>query len=343
MEATASGRVVESGLTSRIYKHLDRLSSLRLTLVAILALFSGVCWAYLREDTLGPWPVVVPLALLALNLLAAIVTRPVFRRQVPLLSFHLGLLALVLLIGIGRMTYLDGWVEILQGSAFEGRLHHQEQGPWHFGDLESVRFVNEGFVIDYKPGLSRGKTFNRVRWTDESGAEQTAVIGDHYPLVLNGYRFLTTFNKGFAPVFEWQPSDGGPRQVGAVHLPSYPLNSFSQTQSWTPPDSGAEVWMQLDLPEEVIDPEKASLWKLPETYSLVVRVGETRHVLEPGDAVTLADGRLKLLELRSWMGYSVTHDWTLPWLFGASTFAVISLGWHLWRRVRRQDWREAEA
>ena len=91
MDVAASRGVMDSDSTSRIYKLLERLSSLRLTLAVILVLFAGVCWAYLREDTLGPWPVVAPLGLLALNLLAAIVTRPVFRNQLPLLSFHLGL------------------------------------------------------------------------------------------------------------------------------------------------------------------------------------------------------------------------------------------------------------
>jgi hypothetical protein len=55
----------------------------------------------------------------------------------------------------------------------------------------------------------------------------------------------------------------------------------------------------------------------------------------------LPDGRLQLVELRSWMGYTVSHDWTLPWLIGATTFTVISLGWHLWRKVVQRDWQDA--
>ena len=64
--------------------------------------------------------------------------------------------------------------------------------------------------------------------------KKAGIIGDQTPLVLEGYRFYTTSNKGFAPVFVWQPA-GGAAERGSVHLPPYPVLQFAQQVEWTPP------------------------------------------------------------------------------------------------------------
>jgi len=87
------------------------LASLKLTLVILVVLGIGVVVAYLSE-TRTIWALVLPLTLCALNLMAAIATNGVFRRQMPLLVFHLCLLALIVLIAVGRMTYLKGQLEL---------------------------------------------------------------------------------------------------------------------------------------------------------------------------------------------------------------------------------------
>ncbi|WP_332672798.1 cytochrome c biogenesis protein ResB [Aromatoleum sp.] len=315
---------------------LRRLASLRLTLGLLALLAVGILIAQRFEEA-RTWPIVVPLALLAANLLAAVATNGVFRRQTALLVFHLSLVALVLLVAAGRLTYLKGHVGITNGAGFDGELAIDERGPWHVGNLDAVRFTNDGFSVGYAPGWQRGATRNTVLWRDGDGRWQQSVIGDQEPLVLAGYRFYTTFNKGFAPTFGWQ-RDGATTVHGSVQLPSYPLNEFSQAAEWTPPGSRVAVWVMLDIDEVVIDPHAHSAFRLPQAYKLVVRVGDERHEMRPGDALRLPDGTLTFDGLRGWMGYRVFYDWTLPWLLAAGAVAVVSLGTHFWQKFAASPW-----
>lgn len=315
---------------------LRLLASLRLTLALIAFLGCGVAFAYLREEA-RTWPLVVPLVLLALNLLAAVLTNVAFRRQTALLVFHLALVVLLLLIAAGRLTYLNGYVGVTEGVPFDGTLSESDAGPMHRGDLSRVQFVNNGFRIDYAPGLQRGATRNEVTWLGPDGRWQEALIGDQEPLVSSGYRFYTTFNKGFAPTFRWRNADGLDLR-GSVQLPPYPLNEYSQAAEWTPPGSALSIWVMLDIDEVLLDPSEHTSFRLPERYKLVVRIGRDRHEMRPGDLLRTADGELEFEGLRSWMGYRVFYDWTLPWLLSACAVAVMSLAAHFWKKFTVKPW-----
>lgn len=319
---------------------VQRLASLKLTLAVLVLLGAGILYSY-SHDAWRTEALVAPLALLSVNLLAAVATHPQFRRNSPLLMFHLALLAIVLLIAAGRMTYLKGRVELAEGEVFAGALLEVEQGPWHRSGLERFAFVNRGFAIDYAPGLRRGRTANRVDWQDAAGRRGSSVIGDHTPLVLEGYRFYTSPNKGFAPTFLWQGRGRAPL-LGTVNLPSYPINEYNQAQEWQPPGSSTKVWVMLQFDETILDPAKPSEFRLPRDHRLVVRLGETRHELRPGDSLDLPDGRLIYQGLRSWMGYQVFYDWTTPWLLAACFLAAASLGWHYRRKFAARPWRAGE-
>jgi cytochrome c biogenesis protein len=336
LRAAAAPGAAHVSVRERVFVAVRALASLRLTLLILASLAVGVLVSY-HQDQARTWPLVVPLGMLAANLAAAVATNAVFRRQVPLLVFHLALIALVTLVAAGRLSYLKGQLELTEGEEFEGRLTQHEAGPLHGWDILGLRFVNEGFTIAYAPGVRRGPTANQVAWQDGRGAVQRAVIGDHDPLVLAGYRFYTSHNKGFAPTFEWRPK-GGQASVGAVHLPSFPLHEYRQAQEWTPPGSRVPVWVMLQFDEEVLDPERAWEFRLPSRHTLVVRVGESRHELKPGESLELPDGRLGYLGLRAWMGYTVFYDWTLPWLLATVIVAVASLGWHFWSKFARKPW-----
>ena len=67
------------------HRGLLLLASLKLTLVILATLGVGVVIAYLSE-TRTVWALVVPLTLCAINLMAAIATNGLFRRQLPLLN-----------------------------------------------------------------------------------------------------------------------------------------------------------------------------------------------------------------------------------------------------------------
>lgn len=313
------------------------LASLKLTLVSLVVLGAAIVYAYLG-DARGGLAIVPPLLLLSINLMAAVATHPAFRRWSALLVFHLGLIAIVLLVAAGRMTYLRGRVELAQGEEFAGVLTDTDAGPWHLSGLSKVHFINEGFRIAYAPGLQRDRTRNTVRYLDDEGHEQAMDIGDHTPLVLSGYRFYTSPNKGFAPAFLWYPAGSRIPVLGTVNLPSYPLNELTQAREWQLPGTALKVWTMLQFDGVLIDPNSVSEFKLPEKHKIVMRIGDLRRELQPGDVVDLPQGRLRYDGLRTWMGYTVFYDWTIHWLLAAAALTAGSLGWHFWRKFAARPW-----
>jgi cytochrome c biogenesis protein ResB len=326
---------------SLVWRVLVPSGSLKVTLAILPALGIGVAVAYLG-GTHTVWWLAMPLLACAGNLLAAIVTNGAFRRQLPLLVFHVALLALILLLAAGRLTYLKGRAEVLEGGIFEGELADMEAGPWHRNHLDQVRFVNDGFSIDYAPGLRRGATRNTLRYAAEDGTQQRAVIGDNQPLVVHGYRFYTSFNKGFAPLFRWHPANAAQASLGAVHLPAYPLHEYAQAQEWTLPGTATQAWVLLQFDEKVIDPDKADRFKMPKDHTVVLRVAEQRWELRPGQSAQLPGGRIEYDSLRTWMGYNVYYDWTLSWLVAACLTAIAALGTHFWVKLSARPWNGQE-
>jgi cytochrome c biogenesis protein len=310
---------------------LRSLASTRLTLVLLAALAAAIV-AHTRLDGGAPHLLAAAFAAGAANLAAALAAQPRLRADLPLFAFHAALLALLLLLAVGRLTCLTGTVELAKGELFEGQLGTREAGLLHRDRLARLRFVNDGFTVQYAQGWRRGRTHNDVRVFGEDGGVTQFVIGDIDPLVVDGYRFYTTSNKGFAPVFRWVPRDGRPMERGTVHLPSYPLNEHRQAQSWRLPGSVREIWVMLDLERPAIDPIRADEFRIPERHRLVVVIEGVRRELTAGDSVTLGEGVLVYEGLTSWMGYRVFYDPTLPWLLAAALAAIASLALFFWRR-----------
>lgn len=310
--------------------------SLRLTLVCLVWLLLAVTYVYDRGgEGAATLPLVPPLVLLSINLLAAIVSNRAFRRQLPLLVFHIALLATIMLVALGRMSYLRATAEVVSGGEFTG-LDRIEAGPWHGGRKDDIRFENLGFEIQYKPGLKREQTRNRVRVFDESGLPRTEEIGDQTPLVVHGYRFYTSPNKGYAALFRWEPSRGE-AQTGSVIFPSYPLGKDDQTTLWRLGQD--QVSVKLVIPQKVIDESRADVFKLPSEHHVTLDFSWRVLVMTPGDTVQLPTGRMHYLGLTTWMGYNVFYDWTMPWLLTACTLAVLALGWHFWAKFAARPWR----
>lgn len=310
---------------------LRPLASLRLTLVGMFLLAIGAALSYNNPATTPAWVLVVPMALLALNLLAAIITNPRINRRGGLLIFHLALLGVVVLAAVGRLTHLEAHIELLQGGAFSSaELFDDSRGPWHSGHLDQVQFVQGSYTVDYAPGMVRGLTRSQVQVPDGHGGWEMKVIGDDRPLVMEGYRFYTSFNKGFAPILTWIPEHGVP-QTGAVHMPSYPLFEFKQDNSWTPP-GGPEIkfWLRLNTGMD----EKAA-WVLDGSKAhglLVVNAGEQRLELQPGESTKLPGGELRYERLSTWMGYKIFYDPTLKWLFIVAMTGVLGMAAHFWQK-----------
>lgn len=318
-----------------MHRLLLGLASLKLTLAGLLLLGAATVLVYKLDHSAAPW-LAAPLLLLACNLGAAIATNAAFRRQRPLLLFHLALLALVLLAAVGRLTYLKAIAEITEGAEFAG-LMQVEAGPLHSGRQDRLRFANQGFQISYLPGPMMDRNVNRVSWQDASGQWQEAEIENNRPLVLAGYRIYPTSNKGFALIFDWQPRGGQP-QLAAAHLPSYPANATGQALAWRPPGSRDDIWVMLDIEDTLIPADRHSRFRLPEQREIVLRQGSQRWQLQPGARLEVAGGRLQYLEMRTWMGYRIFYDWTIPWMLGACALAIASLGWHFWNKFSARPW-----
>jgi len=312
---------------------LRRLASTRLTLLWMLLLALGAALSYDNPEDTSIWVLIVPMLLLAVNLIAAIISNPRINRRGGLLVFHLGLLSIVVLAAIGRLTHMDGRVEIISGAAFSPELVTDvHSGPWHNGALADVSFVQGPFTVEYRPQIMRGLTHSQVALSDNEGGWREVVVGDDRPLLVEGYRFYTTFNKGFAPILSWTSQNGRVTETGAVHMPSYPLFDFKQSNSWTP-QGGDEIkfWLQL---EAGLTAEEA--WVLDgrhATGTLVVNVSGVRTELLPGQRVEMAGGTLRYEQLTTWMGYKLFYDPTLQWMFLAAFITIGGLSAHFWRKL----------
>ena len=306
---------------------LTRLGSVRLAFVGMIALALGATLSYDNPAGTSMWVLVAPLALLAVNLLAAIITNPRINRRPGLLVFHVGLLGIIVLAGIGRLTHMDAHLEITQGTAFDIQsIHDVTKGPWHFGDLDEVNFIQGPYTVQYSAGMVRGLTHSNLLVRNDDGRWQERVIGDDRPLVKENYRFYTTFNKGFAPILTWVPDDGRPI-TGTVHMPSYPLFSFKQENTWTPPN-GEEIKFWLRLNTGLREDAAWTLDGSQATGTLVVNSAGKRVELQPGDEVPVNGGTLRYEDLTTWMGYKIFYDPTLTPLFITAIITVIGLFVH---------------
>jgi len=306
------------------------LASLKLTLVGMILLVIGASLTYDNRLDVTMWVLVVPLALLALNLTAAIFTNQRINRQPGLLVFHIGLLSIIVLAAIGRLSFIDAHLEIAEGQGFTpDLLLETKQGPLHAGRLDKVRFVQGYYTVDYAEGMHRGLTNSQVLIPDERGQFTSKIVGDDRVLVLEGYRFYTTFNKGFSVVLTWLPDQGIP-VTGRINLPSYPLYDYKQDNSWTPQGaSPVKFWLQVNT-----GMREDAAWVLDARNSrgvLVVSHGDQRVELQVGESTRLEGGQLRYDRLSAWMGYKVYYDPTLRWLFFVSIIAVIGMGWHYWQ------------
>ncbi len=304
---------------------LGFLGSLKLALTG-MALLLLVIFIDLEISELSPAWLAACLGLMCLNLLAAVVVRPQFRRQPGLLVFHLCLATVAGLAALQALTQFEARVEQAEKRGFAAAdAEIVTRGPWHSGRLEDVHFMQGPVTVDYLPDLRRARTLSKV-YTGTVGATGVVEFGDTRSFRAAGYRFVTTPNKGYALMLTWTGTDG--RQAsGNIHMPTYPLQEWDQRQSWRTP-AGEEVQFRLDLPPA---PSREPWTLSSEDFAgrvRLVRAGGNQIDLAAGEPVALHGGYLELADVVLWIGYRIEYNRVLPWLFSAAALGVAALGWH---------------
>lgn len=325
-----------TGIRRIVGDTLRLLAAPHLAVLCFVLIAAGALW--IAEGGGSPTTaMVVPLSLLVVNLSAAVLTHPRFRTDLPLLVFHLALVAFVGLLLAARMTYVDGMVPVTRGAVFNGAMVQVEHGPWHGDGLQKLRFSNEGFVDEYPANGNAYLTYNKVRWWDADGRAHLAEIGDDRPLVIDGYRIYAN-RKGLAPRMLWK-RDSGEIEFASMQFGSLEPDGWYAGNAWALP-GGPEIWlgMQHEFERPLPGARRVDLGAADIDTPLVVRVGDARHELHTGQALTLPDGTLTYVRLDAWMGYRIVYDPTTDWLMGTAALAVFSLIWFYLQRLlfRRQ-------
>lgn len=312
-------------MSSRMMTYLRPIGGHRATL-ALIALTAGVIAGGLAGVlTIQTW-IWLPGVGLLVNLAAALVAYPALRGQPWLYAFHVLAGLMVIVAMADALTQFKGRVELTEGMSFAPELVEYEAGPLHGLALDRIAFVQGGFTIRYAPGMKRRETESTVLMVEGDGFRER-LVGDEHPLLLAGYRFYTTHNKGFAPVLTYRGPSG--QVTGAVHMPSYPLFSHRQANEWEVPGTGKVLDLWLSFPEPVYDEDHDWSFSHPENPELVVTEGTSRNVLRPGDSIAVNGGTLTFEGVRTWMGYTIRSNSLAPWLLALSLVAGVCLAIHL--------------
>jgi cytochrome c biogenesis protein len=315
------------------------LASPRLTLAGF-ALLALMVWATSADARVSSSWIALPSAVLAANLGATMVVHRALRRG-GLGLFHAALLVGMLVVALGRMLHFEGRVEVTQGGELAAEaIEPLSIGPWNNHAWRGVRFEQGPIRVHYAAGVRRAQTVSEVLVPTDGAAPAAQQVGDTTPLVIDGYRFYTTHNKGYAPLLSWQAPERD-TTAGAVHLPSYPLFDWKQEQHWRTPDGvDVKLWLRPDAP---LNEREAWVFEpAAQAATLVVELQGQRFELRPGDEARVAAGRLRYERLLGWMGYRIHHDPMLLPLFWLALLGIAGLAWHLWPRWVTPRWRRLE-
>lgn len=310
-----------------------KLASLKLTLFGIAATILVTLVAY-RSNQVGTACVALPLFLLTVNLLAALLTSDVFRRQPALLVFHVCLLAIIVLLGANVLMRFDGHVELFEGEGFTpGSVQIEDKGFWHRLEMDDISFEQGPIQVEYLPGLIRQRTSSEILKSTPQAKHRSILLGDRTSHEFNGYRFATSFNKGFALIITWIGDDGSNIR-GAINFPSYPEYEWKQLNSWTTP-VGEEIEIELHIADTIASGKRWTLQSAGKRFSGTVRSDANGLVtLQPGQAARVQNGSIRVEELRLWMGYRIDFQPFLPWVFASAMLALVALAIHFQFKFR---------
>jgi cytochrome c biogenesis protein len=312
---------------------LKTIASLKLTLAGLAALIVNSFAISQWPDAAMPW-LVLPLSVLALNLFAALLVRHSFRQQAALLLFHVGLLAVLLLVAAGVLVRFDGSVEVVEGTAYDAAVVTDRGRGWlHPDRLHRVQFSQGPLEVNFLAGLQRDTTHSRVAVTRPDGIEVLRDIGDRQGFASHGYRFMTTFNKGYSVLLLWRDAAGN-EALGTVNFPSFPEFEWKQRKEWTTP-AGERLAFELELVERVPEESPWTLRSRGADFEVgVSRSAGAQQTIGPGESIAVTGGEITIVDLRLWMGYRIDYNPLLPWLLTAAFLSLGALAVHMAQKFR---------
>lgn len=319
---------------------LKRLASLRLTMI-------GLVWLTANSFAISQWPdaaipwVVLPLAVLALNLFAALLVRHAFRQQAALLLFHVGLLGVLLLVAANVLMRFDGSVEVVEGTVFDATVVTDRGRGWlHPNRLDRINFSQGPLEVQYLSGLQRDATRSRIVMNQLDGTHIERDIGDREGFTAHGYRFMTTHNKGYSVLVLWRDA-GGNETVGAVNFPSFPKYDWKQVNDWTTP-AGERLNLELKLAKRVPEAGPWTLRSRGVDFEVGIAGGkQPEQTIGPGQSLALKGGEITIVDLRLWMGYRIDYNPLLPWLLTAAFLSLGALALHMAQKFSAPRVKEA--
>ncbi|QSX37710.1 cytochrome c biogenesis protein ResB [Shewanella sedimentimangrovi] len=312
------------------------MASLKLTLMSIALLLLAVVAANL----LG-WPyaeaIAAPVLLLTVNLIFAILYQPAFKRDSSLLLFHVALAMLLPVALYGSLAGFQGRFELPEGAGFAPeQLVITQQGPLHPYSLDELSLSLQAMEATYVPGKRAQRLRARV-WHDQ----ESWVVAEHLPLVWRGYRINVSKNIGFSALLQF--TDGaGQTLTHGVNFPWLAANELRQANEVAL--LGEPFWLKLEGVESMLEGSMEAVDFVPPAAAfLVLRQGERRVELRPGQEIAINGGRLRYLGLGSWQGFEVIYDPAKPFLLAIGLILCAAMGWYFYRRFSRYDWAASTA
>jgi cytochrome c biogenesis protein len=228
----------------------------------------------------------------------------------------------------------EGSVELVEGEAFDaGSVTARGTGWLHPDRLERVDFAQGPLEVHYLSGLQRDTTHSRVVLGRHGDGAIERDVGDRQGFTSQGYRFMTTFNKGYSVLVLWR-DEAGRESLGAVNFPSYPEFDWKQTNDWITP-AGETLTLELQLAERVPEDAPWTLSSRGVRYEVgVAGDGRTRETVGSGEAIAVSGGEIEIVDLRLWMGYRIDYNPLLPWLLTAAFLSLGALAVHMAQKFR---------
>lgn len=283
--------------------------------------------------------VVVPLLLLALNLVAALLTLPRFRNDLPLLVMHLALIAFLLLLLASKLVRYEAQVVLADGQQFSGgEVVGETRRPAYPGGVEALRFANEGQRRSYNPDGSLYARYSQVRW--QRGDEEHRVRLGKAPLVIDSHAIYQSLNWGHAARLIWQGEQGELKSTSLIFA-AWRDGIDQQGAPWQPVAGVRPVWFGLEFSERALDPlhDGRTPADAPDGLGLVVRDGNDRWLLAPGQTRYLPGfGMIGYHGTVGWMGYDIVYDPLKNGLLAVTLVLVLAMVGYYLRQMRAVSW-----